>query len=191
MKKIFLYIFLVVITIATTFLTYYSHKDYNLDDNVIVYIVQSPTTTQSSLAQYYSKYHCSGCDYMFGVPVRVTLSYARANGYGACPRCNPTYTKLEKVKENTKWIDILQFIITICLYIIIPICIKTFFDDKFTNKQASILSFINSLIIFFMIVWLFKNDGLNNICMALMFIIVNYFILKIDKEKNIPTTKIN
>ena len=85
----------------------------------------------------------------------------------------------------------MQFIITICLYIIIPICIKTFFDDKFTNKQASIISFINSLIIFFMIVWLFKNDGLNNICMSLMFIIVNYFILKIDKEKNIPTTKIN
>ena len=189
-KKIIVFTTLILLTIPTIFLTYYNHCHVSNND-YIVYIVKSPTTTNSSLATYYSKYHCAGCDYMFGVPQRVTLSYARANGYGVCPRCNPRYSDLEYVKEDTEWIIILQFIVTICLYIITPICIKIFFDDTFTNRQASVISFINSLVIFFLVVFLFYNDGLANVCLGLMFIIINYFILKFDKKIKISTTKIN
>ena len=189
-KKIIIYVFLILLIIATIFLTYYNHRNYNSDDYKIVYIVKSPTTTTSSLATYYSKYHIGGCDYMFGVPERVTLSYARVNGYGACPKCDPRYNKLEEVQEDTEWINILQFIVTICLYITLPICIKSFWNDTFTNRQSAILSIINSLLIFFVVLGLFNNDGLDNGCLGLMFIIINYFILKINKNKRIPTTKI-
>ena len=127
---------------------------------------------------------------MFGTPVRVSLSYAKENGYGACPRCNPAYYKLEETKQNTELVNMLQFIVTICLYITIPICIKTLFDDTFSNKLSAIISIINSLIIFFIVLSLFNNDGLDNVCLGLMFIIINYFILKINKNKRIPTTKI-
>lgn len=191
MKKKFLYVFLILELISTIFLVYYHHKQYNMDDDYIVYIVQSTTTTSSSASRYYSKYHLAGCDYMFGTPVKVTLNFAKQQGYGSCPKCDPSYRKIERIEKNTIWIDILEFITTICIYLTIPIFLKFFLDRNFTNRQISIISIINSLIMFLVIIVFFENDGVNNISIGLMTAIINYFILKIQKEEVVYTTKIN
>lgn len=56
-------------------------------------MITSSNSTSSQAVEYVfvtennAKYHKAGCDYMNGRPHRVTLQYARQNGYGACKYC--------------------------------------------------------------------------------------------------------
>ena len=82
-----------------------------------------------------SKYHSAGCDYIDRNPYRVTLEYARNNGYGPCKYCNP-YSQYKNY-ENAWW-DNRVFII--CIIVIIIVFIIIFFLSKRKKKQKNVLN---------------------------------------------------
>lgn len=188
MKKKIFYVSLIVCILTNIILVKYAYNKQDKDSKIIVYITTSATTTTASLAPYYSKYHVAGCDYLLGTPERVTLSYAKSNGYGACPKCQPTYSKLEEIKENKLLINIIVFLDMIYLYFVMPIYLFVILEKELTQKQTIIISILNSFIIYMIITVLFKNTSISNICLAFISCIINYLILKHNIGEKVYTT---
>lgn len=189
MKKTIFYISLIICILINIALANYFYKKQDKDSNVIVYITARTTTATASLAPYYSKYHVAGCDYLLGIPERVTLKYAKSNGYGACPKCQPTYTKLEEINENRLIINVITFFDVIYLYFVIPIYLILILDKEFTKQQSFIISILNSFVMYLIIIVLL-NNRIENICFALISCIINYFLLKYNIEGEIHTTEL-
>lgn len=88
-----------------------------------------------------AKYHLAGCDYMTSRPHPVSLSYAKANGYGPCQHCRP-YMPAE-IEDDCTWLAI---IIAIVLSIIVIGMIMYFYSKnkkgKFYNKVNNKVKYI-------------------------------------------------
>ena len=192
MKKIIYYISIVITIISIINIIVYKNKKVDVDATKIVYITSSTTTTSASLAPYYSKYHVAGCDYILGEPCKVTLKYAKDNGYGACPKCEPTYRKLKSIDTSNKKIEIIEFFIMLYMYFIIPIYIYLFMNDYELSKAfIGIISILNSLVAFIINYIFIENYFEYNIIFAIIMCILNYILIAtFNKQSKVYTTKI-
>lgn len=85
-----------------------------------------------------AKYHLAGCDYMTSRPHPVSLSYARANGYGPCQHCRP-YMPAE-IEDDYTWLAI-TFAVVLS---IIVLGIIMYFYSK--NKKGKLYNKVNNKI---------------------------------------------
>ena len=83
-----------------------------------------------------AKYHYAGCDYMTSRPRKVSLSYARTNGYGPCQHCRP-YMPAE-IEDDYTWLAIT---LAIVVSIIVIGMIMYFY---FKNKKRKIYNKVNN-----------------------------------------------
>ena len=83
-----------------------------------------------------AKYHYAGCDYMTSRPQKVSLSYARTNGYGPCQHCRP-YMPAE-IEDYYTWLAIT---LAIVMSIIVIGMIMYFY---FKNKKRKIYNKVNN-----------------------------------------------
>lgn len=83
-----------------------------------------------------AKYHYAGCDYMTSRPQKVSLSYARANGYGPCQHCRP-YMPAE-IEDDYTWL-VITFAVVLS---IIFLGIIMYFYSK--NKKGKLYNKVNN-----------------------------------------------
>lgn len=74
-----------------------------------------------------AKYHKAGCDYMKDRPRKVTLSWAKNNGYGPCEVCFP------EPEEDYSWIPI-----TLIAVAFVAILLGIGFKKYYRNKEKKI-----------------------------------------------------
>lgn len=140
--KIFIIIFIIISMGSVSFGSYLniSNEEYQrrLDRarelRESVGFVTSSNSTSSQAVEYVfitednAKYHKAGCDYMNGRPHKVTLQYARQNGYGACNHCYG-------LEDNNSY-DSVFIITTIIVSIFIILLVGFGFYGYYKNKHV-------------------------------------------------------
>ena len=101
--------------------------------SVAISHTESPTNRYVFITLDASKYHLSGCDYLEGRPVKVSLEWAQVNGYGACKYCEPYVVKTSK---NSLWNTnvFLAMCIIVSAILIVLLVIKNHSKHSYIDK---------------------------------------------------------
>lgn len=178
MKKILLSICLLIFFIV--FIT-----SFALADSEIVYVTKTG-----------SKFHVYGCDYLDSAPIRTNLNNAINRGYSPCKVCNPYGLADDYYYEEENDYLIANLILTIVLYMGIPLFLY-FRNMKFDNvKQVRTFVIANSVIVFLIYFFIYLAMGtftLPNIIPPFFYGMISFIILRKNvyvSDEKIPTAYI-
>ena len=101
MKKNFIKILIVINVILYLFIIYLFSDSKEIEDYSEDYTTFQDFTVY--ITKNSSKYHRAGCDYLDGMPYKLTLKRAKEDGYGPCIHCEPYTRRL--LNYEALWID--------------------------------------------------------------------------------------